>query len=111
MARVLGDVLSHSINIIDNLAFLDVKRRLKCFLLYECERAEQKAGQGCQAPSAEQPEAGVLLDFGLTTEHLATLLGTTRQTLSTILNALAKEGLVELRGRGRIHVPDPSALE
>ncbi|MGE4265222.1 MAG: Crp/Fnr family transcriptional regulator [Desulfovibrio sp.] len=111
MVRVLGDVLSHSINIIDNLAFLDVGRRLKCFLLYERERAEGKAGQSCQAPSAQQPETGVLLELGLTTEHLATLLGTTRQTLSTILNALAKEGLVELRGRGRIYIPDPTALE
>lgn len=111
MVRVLGDVLSHSINIIDNLAFLDVKRRLKSFLQYECERAEEKAGQGCQVPSAQQPETGVLLELELTTEHLATLLGTTRQTLSTILNALAKEGLVELRGRGRIYIPDPGALE
>lgn len=111
MVRVLGDVLSHSINIIDNLAFLDVERRLRCFLLYECERAESKADQGCQAPSMQRPETGVLLELELTIEHLATLLGTTRQTLSTILNALAKEGLVELRGRGRIYVPEPTALE
>lgn len=111
MVRVLGDVLSHSITIIDNLAFLDVEKRLKSFLRYECDRACARAGQGCQAPSSTQPERGVLLDLGLTTEHLASLLGTTRQTLSTILNALAKQGLLELRGRGLIHVPDPEALD
>ncbi len=110
MVRVLGEVLRHSITIIDNLAFLDVERRLKSFLLYECERVEARASQGCQAPSSQQPERGVLLELGLTTEHLATLLGTTRQTLSTILNSLAKEGLVELRGRGRIYIPDQAAL-
>ncbi len=111
MVRVLGDVLTHSITIIDNLAFLDVEKRLKSFLRYECDRAEARAGQGCQAPQSHAPEKGVLLDLGLTTEHLASLLGTTRQTLSTILNALAKDGLLELRGRGLIHVPDPEALD
>ena len=110
MVRVLGDVLTHSINIIDNLAFLDVEKRLKSFLRYECDRACARAGQGCQAPAPQQPDRGVLLDLGLTTEHLASLLGTTRQTLSTILNTLAKDGILELRGRGLIHVPDPEAL-
>ena len=69
------------------------------------------------APASRRKAATVSLDretwtiHGLTTEHLANLLGTTRQTLSTILNALAKDGLLELRGRGLIHVPDPDALD
>jgi len=111
MVRVLGELLRHSITIIDNLAFLDVEKRLKSFLLYECERVAARASQGCQAYPPQQPEWGVLLDLGLTIEHLATLLGTTRQTLSTILNSLAKQGFVELRGRGRIYIPDQAALE
>ncbi len=53
---------------------------------------------------------GVLLDLGLTTEHLASLLGTTRQTLSSMLNALARGGVIELRRRGTIFIPDSEAL-
>lgn len=99
MVRVLGEVLKHSISIIDNLAFLDVEKRLRSFLSFECART-----------GAPQPEGGVLLDLGLSTEQLASLLGTTRQTLSTILNTLARQELLEVRGRGTIFVPDPASL-
>lgn len=97
MVRVLAELLSHSIGIIDNLAFLDVENRLRSFLRFEASRS-QSQGQG------------VLLDLGLTTEHLASLLGTTRQTLSTMLNSLAREGVIELKRRGAIFIPDPAAL-
>lgn len=100
MVRVLGEVLRHSISIIDNLAFRDVEKRLRSFLAFECSRA-----------GAEQPGGGTLLDLGLTTEHLASLLGTTRQTLSTILNALSRSGLLEMRGRGVFFVPATEALD
>ncbi len=98
MVRVLADLLSHSIGIIDSLAFLDVEKRLRSFLRFECARRGAAAGKG------------TLLDLGLTTEHMASMLGTTRQTLSTMLNELARSGLIELRGRGTISVPDPVAL-
>ncbi|OQX09244.1 MAG: hypothetical protein BWK76_22555 [Desulfobulbaceae bacterium A2] len=99
MVRVLGEVLRHSLGIIDNLAFRDVENRLRCFLQFECSRT-----------GVAQPDGGVLLDLGLTTEHLASMMGTTRQTLSTIMNGLARGHILEMRGRGTLFIPDPTAL-
>ncbi len=99
MVRVLGEVLKHSISIIDDLAFRDVQTRLVRFLRFVASQSGQT-----------QPGGGVLVSLGLTTEQLASLLGTTRQTLSTMLNALEREGRMELRGRGSIFIPHLEAL-
>jgi len=98
MVKVLGKLLKHSISIIDKLAFKDVKKRLKEFLNFEARRSGT-AGEG-----------GVTLDLGLTTEQLAAIIGTTRQTLSTLLNDMAKRGIIEIRNRGVLFVPDIGAL-
>lgn len=100
MVRVLGEVLRHSISIIDDLAFRDVQTRLVRFLRFVAVQSGQL-----------QPGGGVLVDLGLTTEQLASLLGTTRQTLSTMLNMLERCGRFELRGRGRFFIPDLEALD
>lgn len=99
MVRVLGEVLKHSTSIIDDLAFHDVQTRLVRFLRFVVSQSGQL-----------QPGGGMLVNLGLTTEQLASLLGTTRQTLSTMLNALEREGRMELRGRGSIFIPDMAAL-
>lgn len=99
MVRVLGEVLKHSISIIDDLAFRDVQTRLVRFLRFV-------AGQSGET----QPGGGVLLSLGLTTEQFASLLGTTRQTLSTMLNLLERDGRIELRKRGTVFIPSLDAL-
>jgi CRP/FNR family transcriptional regulator, carbon monoxide oxidation system transcription regulator len=99
VVRVLGEVLKHSISIIDDLAFRDVQTRLVRFLRFVASQSGEP-----------QPGGGVLVNLGLTTEQLASLLGTTRQTLSTMLNALEREGRMELRGRGSIFIRDMTAL-
>ena len=99
MVRVLGEVLKHSISIIDDLAFRDVQTRLVRFLRFVATQSGEA-----------QPGGGTLVRLGLTTEQLASLLGATRQTLSTMLNALERDGRVELRGRGVIFIPDLDAL-
>ncbi|WP_423747984.1 helix-turn-helix domain-containing protein [Fundidesulfovibrio agrisoli] len=38
------------------------------------------------------------------------MLGTTRQTLSSLLNSLSREGVIELRGKAGLYVPDPERL-
>jgi len=99
MVRVLSELLKHSISIIDDLAFRDVQSRIVRFMRF----VSKQSGV---------PEAGgVLLNLGLTTEEFASLVGTTRQTLSTMLNSLERDGLIELRGRGAIFIPDAAALE
>jgi len=100
MVRVLGEVLRHSISIIDDLAFRDVQTRLARFLRFV-------AGQS----GVLQPGGGTLVSLGLTTEQLASLLGTTRQTLSTMLNAMERAQRLELRGRGTIFIPNLAALD
>lgn len=99
MVRVLGEVLKHSISIIDDLAFRDVQTRLVRFLRFVATQSGEA-----------QPGGGTLVRLGLTTEQLASLLGATRQTLSTMLNALERDDRVELRGRGVIFIPDLDAL-
>jgi CRP-like cAMP-binding protein len=93
MVNVLGKLLKHSIRVIDELAFKDVRRRLVEFLDFEASRAGRDAA------------GGKILDLGLTTEQIASILGTTRQTLSTLLNEMAKNGQVEIRGRGVFFLP------
>ena len=100
MVRVLGEVMRHSISIIDDLAFRDVQARLLRFLLFVVSQS-----------GVAQPGGGTLVNLGLTTEQLAGLLGTTRQTLSTMLNRLEREERLELRGRGSIFIPDLKALQ
>ena len=100
MVRVLGEVLRHSFSIIDDLAFRDVQTRLVRFLRFVVSQS-----------GISQPGGGILVKVGLTTEQLASLLGTTRQTLSTMLNTLERAGLLELRGKGVFFIPDLEALK
>jgi CRP-like cAMP-binding protein len=99
MVRVLAELLKHSISIIDDLAFRDVQTRLVRFLRF-------MASQGGATESG-----GAVINLGLTIEQFASLLGTTRQTLSTMLNALEREQRIELRGRGTIFIPDLETLD
>jgi hypothetical protein len=57
-----------------------------------------------------KPGGGVLLNLGLPTKQFASLLCTTRQTLSTMLNILERERRVELRKRGSIFIPSLGLL-
>lgn len=98
MIRVLGALLGRSLSIIDSLAFKKVGKRLMEMLAAEAKSCKP------------QPDGGVLVDLALTTEQLAAVLGTTRQTLSSLMNGLSREGIVELRGKGSYFVPDPARL-
>jgi CRP-like cAMP-binding protein len=74
MVRVLGEVMWQSICIIDELAFRDVEARLLRFLLFVAVQS-----------GVAQAGGGMMVNFGLTMEQLASRFGTTRQLLSTIL--------------------------
>lgn len=98
MVKVLGDLLSHAFSVIDGLAFFDVRKRLIQLLLYEAERAN--AGD----------EHILCFTHGLNVEQLATIVGSSRQTVSSLLNTLEREGIIEMRARGVICIPDFAAL-
>ena len=86
--RVLGAALGNSMRIIEDLAFRDVEGRLARFL------------DGMLARRGVERDDGTHLALDLTTEGLAHLLGTTRQTLSSLLSRLAREGILSRAGNG-----------
>lgn len=96
--RVLGATLSNCMQIIEDLAFRDVEGRLARFLDGMLVRKGRPHG-GAQR-----------LELGLSTEDIAHLLGTTRQTVSSLLNRMAREGILSRAGNGVIDVHDAERL-
>jgi CRP/FNR family transcriptional regulator, carbon monoxide oxidation system transcription regulator len=96
--RVLARVLQNSLDVIENLAFLDVRARLLKFLRHQAAHRGIATGHG------------LLLDNRLNREEIACLLGTTRQTVSQLINELLRRGVLEQYGRGRFLIRDPQAL-
>lgn len=86
--RVLGEALGNSMRIIEDLAFRDVEGRLARFL------------DGMLARKGIERDGALHLALDLTTEDIACLLGTTRQTLSSLLNRLARAGILSRTGNG-----------
>ena len=100
MVRVLGNILKTSFSIIDGLAFKDVNSRLVGLLANEAKRHGQPKGDG-----------SIIVQFDLSVEQVARLVGSTRQTVSTLLNDLLRAGLIEKPERGKFLIPSLSALE
>lgn len=87
MMRVLGRLLADSVALIEDLAFREVPARLARFFLGLAERRGQAQDNGCV----------VRLDFGM--QEIADLVGTTRQTISALINQWEREGLLERQDR------------
>jgi CRP-like cAMP-binding protein len=96
--RVLGGVLSSTFGIISGLVFKDASQRLAEFLLAEAEASQ------------EADETGVVIRPGLTVEQLAQLVGSTRQTVSTLLNDMIRSKVIERRARGEFVILSPQRL-
>jgi CRP-like cAMP-binding protein len=100
MVRVLGNILKTSFSIIDGLVFKDVNFRLVALLAGEARRHGENMDDGT---------IRIVLD--LSVEQIARLVGSTRQTVSTLLNDLIRAGLLERTGRGGFRIPDLKLLE
>lgn len=83
MVKVLGELLQSSIQTIEGLAFKDVRLRLVEFLV------------GAAADRGRATPEGTVVQLGLGTEDIALLVGTTRQTISQIVNDFIKAGLLQ----------------
>ncbi len=90
MMRVLGKLLNNAVHLIEDLAFREVPARLARFLLGLADRRGTPLERGCLVP----------LDLSM--EDVASLLGTTRQTVSSLINLWERQGLIERRGRGNL---------
>jgi len=107
MMRVLGGMLANAVNLIEDLALREVPARLARFLLGLANRRGLVCNDGLLIP----------LDLGL--EDIASLLGTTRQTVSLLINQWEREGILQRRGRRNLLIlslrelskrcPDPVA--
>ncbi len=98
MIRVLGNILQSSFSIIDGLVFKDTSCRLLHLLLNEARREDA------------QPDGSVILKIELSVEQIGHLIGASRQTVSTQLNKLIKNGVLRKGERGSFIVPDVDAL-
>lgn len=97
--RVFARLLSSSIDIIENLAFRDVAARLANFLLGLARGADPALPAGLRVP------------LQLRTEDIARLLGTSRQTVSSLINQLVRDGVIARDGRRALLVLAPAELE
>lgn len=75
---------------IGNLALLDVYGRVARFLI---EKAEEEG---------DDAEEGILIKKMPTQQHIASRIGTSRETVSRALSEFQRRGFIEQRGRGML---------
>ncbi len=97
--RILGELLKQSFSIIDNLVFKDISSRLVDFILHEAEQNGQTSSEG------------TLLKLDLTMEQLAAIIGSSRQTVSTIMNSMLRADVLRKKERGVIFIPNLHLLK
>jgi CRP-like cAMP-binding protein len=98
--RVLGRLLSNAVGLIEDLAFREVPARLARFLLGLGERRGQWQEDG----------SGWLIPLDLSMEEIASLLGSTRQTLSSLINQWEREGILLRQGRRSMLIRSKAGL-
>lgn len=92
--REVGQLMSNTIELIENLAFRSAEERLARHLL---------------RTDSGSPSASVTLIDNI--ERTASFLGISRQTLSTLINQMQKEGIIEKTGRQTYLIIDRDRLE
>jgi len=95
LIKILGHILKKTNDALQNLAFREVSSRLARFLL---EQADENGAGGSVFP----------LPF--THEEMANLIGSTRQTVTSLLNRWDKNGIIVI-GRRRLAIKDRDRLE
>ena len=99
ITSIFGDLLKQSFSIIDSLVFKDICQRLTDFFVYE-------------ALENGQPEQdGIRLHLDLTMEQLAAVVGSSRQTVSTIVNDMLHADVLRKEARGVYLVPNINLLK
>ncbi len=94
IVSILGELLKQSFSIIDNLVFKDISSRLTDFFLHEAKHNGQPTNEG------------TILKMDLTMEQLAAIIGSSRQTVSTIINAMQRAEVLQKKARGVFLIPN-----
>lgn len=99
---VIGNLcrgLGNAVHVIEGLVFRDVKHRLIRFLT---DFASEKG---------HEVEGGIVVNLDFSTEDIAMVIGSTRQSTSLILNKLIKDGLLTRLDRRHLIIHDIAALK
>lgn len=96
---ILGQMLQQTFSIIGSLVFKEVSQRLVDFLLHEAQN------------SGLATTKGISVTVDLTIEQLAAVIGSSRQTVSTIINQMLKAGTLSRSGRKKYLIPDLDLLK
>ncbi len=99
MVHVLGDILRSSLGVIHSLVFKDIPRRVTELLL----AAIREHGV--------QSDDGWRVRLAMTTEQMASIVGSTRQSVSEAISRLERDGYIVREGRAAWRIPDLEALE
>jgi CRP-like cAMP-binding protein len=97
ITRVLSTTLAGCIDTIENLAFRDVRSRFACFLL-------------SQLPD-NLSLTPLIIELPLSIELLAQSIGTSRQTLSSLISDMQKSGILERQGKGQLRIINKENLK
>ncbi|SFR16458.1 Crp/Fnr family transcriptional regulator [Desulfoscipio geothermicus] len=85
LVTVLGDALKGSIDVIESLVFEEAGVRLTSLIR---EWAQQ---------SGTSTDEGILITLDFTREEISSMIGSSRQTLATLLKELSSAGLIEIK--------------
>ncbi|SMB99875.1 transcriptional regulator, Crp/Fnr family [Thermanaeromonas toyohensis ToBE] len=97
IAKILGSRLREAESLIHHLMYCQIPQRLALLLLKLAERCGQKT------------KNGILLNFRLTHEEIACMIGTSRQTVSSVLNNFKKAKIIAIDEEG-LHLLAPEKL-
>jgi CRP/FNR family cyclic AMP-dependent transcriptional regulator len=85
LLRYVAEVMTHMDERIKMLAFLDVPSRLAGTILWLADRYGSEGDRGIEVP------------YWLTHQEMADLIGSTRETVTTVLAEFKRQGLVDSR--------------
>jgi len=97
--HVLGLLLSHTVELVETLVFRDAPQRLAHFLVAAARRHNHRDGESWAVP----------LHFHVT--EMALLLGATRQTISSALNEMQRQGIGSREVHRQLLITDMTHLE
>ena len=95
----MGAMMSGTIATIENLYFNCTDKRVAAFFYEQALR------------TGETTAAGTYLDIGLTVDNIAKIVGSSRQTVSTLISNLEKDGILKKIARGEYLIKDIAELQ
>jgi CRP/FNR family cyclic AMP-dependent transcriptional regulator len=98
LARVLADRVRHMAELVESLALRNVEQRLAQYFLTVGWERGARVGAGC------------VYELSLTRSEIASRIGSVREVVSRACSQLVKRGLIHIKGRRLVTIPDMSAL-